>query len=260
VSLLVAIHDVAPVHLDTVARLRETLAGWGVAQVTLLAVPHFHGGTPLGRSPATLAWLRARAEAGDEVCLHGHFHVQRRAIPRRLDRLRARLWTAGEAECLALGAVARARMLVDEKRALEDQLGCAVPGFVAPAWLEPRGFGRELARAGFGWHEGSTWIERLDDSTTTRWRLPVIGFATRTWTREQAACAWARLAAPFVDAAARLGLAPARVAFHPADVGSARVMRVAERAVKQLLRFRGSASYATALKISATRREVNAAL
>jgi len=262
VSLLVAIHDVAPGHLATVQHLRERLADWGVERVTLLAVPDYHGDGRLQDSPATVAWLRARADAGDEVCLHGHFHMQLRAIRGRVDRARARLWTAGEGECLAQGEGGRRRMLWDEKRGLEDLIGRAVVGFVAPAWLEPRGFAATLTQAGFRWHEGGTWVERLSDGhmRSRRWRLPVVGFATRTTARRVTSIVWSRAATALAQRATRLGLAPARVALHPADAASPAVMAAAEASVRRLLQPHGSATYATALKISATRRDVHAAL
>ena len=161
-TLLASIHDVAPPHLAAARALRARLESWGVGRVTLLAVPDLHGRHPLARDAATAGWLRDRAAAGDEICLHGDVHLQRGPIAARADRARAALLTAGEGECLALSDEARARMLVDGKRRLEDLLGRRVAGFVAPAWLEPRGFGAHLAAAGFRWHEGSLWIERLN--------------------------------------------------------------------------------------------------
>jgi predicted deacetylase len=259
VSLLVAIHDVAPSHLATVARLRERLADWGVARVTLLAVPDYHGRGALCRSPATLAWLRARAAAGDEICLHGHFHVQRRPPPGPLARVRARVWTAGEGECLAQDDGERRRMLHDERRALEDALGLPIRGFVAPAWLEPPGFGRVLAAAGFAWHETGLWVERLG-AAPRRWHTPVIGFATRTAARRIASLAWARALAPAAAGLAARDHAPARVALHPDDAGSPAVLAAAGRVVRRLAGALAAETYATALRISATRRDVHAAL
>jgi uncharacterized protein len=228
--LLVSIHDVAPPHLDVVARMRDDLARWGAARVTLLAIPDYHGRAPLERSPHTGRWLRRSAEAGDEIALHGYHHRQRGSIPSRLDRLRARALTAGEGECLALAEVDRRRMLHQGRRIVEDAIGRAVEGFVAPAWLEPRGFGRHLAAAGFHWHEGSTWIERLDPGARTL--APVIGFATRTRAREIASRAWAAGIAASLAPLATRGLAPIRIALHPADATSPAVMRAIERLVR----------------------------
>jgi predicted deacetylase len=252
-SLLVAIHDVAPPHLETVQRLRAQLEDWGVARATLLAVPDYHGRGRLARSPATAAWLRARADAGDEVCLHGHYHEQRRRIRRVTDRVRARVWTAGEGECLAQGAYARELMLHDEKRALEDLLGRPVVGFVAPAWLEPRGFALPLAQAGFSWHEGGTWVERLGAARRV-YRGPVVGFATRTTARRLTSLAWSRVAAELALGAARLGVAPARVALHPADLTSPTLVSAAGSIIRRLARHLDVATYVTGLGIANSAR------
>lgn len=244
--LLASIHDIAPPHLAAARRLRDELERWGVGRATLLAVPNFHGEHPLGRCPETVRWLRARAAAGDEICLHGHLHRQGASIARPLDRLRAGLFTAREGECLSLSAEARRQMLDDERRRLEDLIGVAVRGFVAPAWLEPAGFAAHLEEAGFAWHEGSLWIERLA-GRRRRVRTPVIGFATRSRPRLLASLAWAALLAP---ALAAQRARPVRVALHPADAGSPAVMRAAARAARALARRRAPATTAGALGLA----------
>jgi uncharacterized protein len=254
VSLLVSLHDVAPPHLRVLRRLRDELERWGVARATLLVVPEYHG-VPLEGSPETLAWLRARVAAGDEVALHGCVHRQRGRIPRWRDRVRARLFTAGEGECLAQSDGEREAMLIEGKRRLEQVYGRPVRGFVAPAWLEPAGFGAHLAAAGFRWHEGSGWLEhRPPPVTGTGWRRqrgPVIGFATRSRARLLASLAWARLVAPAAAGLARRGGIPARVAFHPADAGSAAVTRQLERVVRRLAAALPARTYAETLLFEA---------
>jgi predicted deacetylase len=258
VTLLASIHDVAPPHLQAVRALRAQLASWGVPRVTLLAVPDFHGQHPLERAPETVAWLRERAAAGDEICLHGDVHLQQGTVGPRGDRARAALFTDGEGECLSLSDDARSRMLVDGRRRLEELVGRPVLGFVAPAWLEPRGFGAHLRAAGFRWHEGSLWVERLAGRTPAEPRrfylTPVIGFATRTDARLAAALAWAGALAPAVAAAHAAGCGPelARIALHPGDAGSPAVLRAAEHAVKTLLDEYAPDTYGHSLGISAT--------
>jgi hypothetical protein len=227
--LIATIHDVSPASLAACQRLRDALDHWGVDRVTLLAVPRFHHGVRLERDPGTVRWLRACVDAGDEVALHGDTHLERRR-PRGVDGLRARLWSAGEAEFLSLARGEREAALRRGKVVLENALGEAVRGFVAPAWLEPRPLANELRRAGFCWHETSTAIRALGD----RRRLcsPVVGFATRTRTRELMALAWARALAGPIELAGRLGVAPARVALHPADTSSPVTMAAAARVLR----------------------------
>ena len=81
--LVVAIHDVAPRFLSEIRTLRDSLAGWGVPAVTLLAVPEHHGTSRLATCPSTGAWLRERAADGDEIALHGFYHQARGPIPSR---------------------------------------------------------------------------------------------------------------------------------------------------------------------------------
>src|SRR5262249_36807653 len=130
VPLLCALHDVAPPHLPAIRALRDRLRARGVAAATLRVVPRYHG-EALERSPETVAWLRAQAAAGDEICLHGFHHRETAPLVGWLDRARAALFTAGEGECLATPAFAP---LLRAGRALvEDLVGTAVRGFVAPA-------------------------------------------------------------------------------------------------------------------------------
>jgi uncharacterized protein len=234
--LAVTIHDVAPRWLSEVRTLRSSLAHWGVARVTLLAVPHFHHGVRLVDHSATRAWLTACAEHGDEIALHGYHHVQHGAPTSLLDRARARLWTAGEGECLR-PAAPLAELLRRGRAELTRILPLPPAGFVAPAWLEPRGFALMLARLGFSWHETSRFVETLASSprdTPHRVVSPAIGYATRTPLREALSLAWARALS-----ATAACLPALRVAVHPADLGSSRVMASLERVVRASVRDSG---------------------
>ena len=236
--LLVSIHEVAPGHLSVVRRLRDDLARWGVERVTLLAVPHLHGTEPLVRSPETVRWLRQRADAGDEIALHGYYHRGRRPIQSALDRLRGSLLSAGEAECLSLTDRERPHLLARGKQLLEQLIEREVTGFVAPAWLEPRRFSRDLQDTGFAWHESGLWLERLATGRGRRTRIrgPVIGFASRRGPRRLAALAWAHAMTPIVDGMARAGIAPVRIALHPGDAASPRTMECAGEVVRRFAR------------------------
>jgi predicted deacetylase len=242
--LVVTIHDVAPPTLPAVIALRGLAAEWGATRATLLAVPDFHGRAPLAAHPPTIDWLRRCADAGDEIALHGIRHIQ--ATPARpLGALRARAFTAGEAEMLGAGAaapgpLARAR---DELAAL---VRAPIRGFVAPAWLEPRGLGDVLAHIGLDWHETGVAIERLRDR---RWIVsPVIGFATRTRARLAASLAWAAALTPLL--ARTSPDRPARIALHPSDLASPRVLAAAARAVRHLARGRSAVTTAAALGVA----------
>jgi predicted deacetylase len=245
--LVVSIHDVAPVFLSEVRTLRERLSAWGVGAATLLAVPDHHAASPLGRSPWTVGWLRDRMAAGDEVALHGFHHLQEGPIRAPWDRLRARALTAGEGEMLAVPLAAAPGMVGRGRALLADLLGREPAGFVAPAWLEPRGLGGVLAASGFAWHESSLWVEDL--RAGRRIPSPVLGWATRSRWRERMAVTWTRVVGPV---ASQLGRATGvvRVALHPGDVRSPAVMASIERTVRALVERHPAATTAGALALA----------
>lgn len=241
--LVATVHDVAPRWLAEVQILRRALTRWGADRVTLLAVPHFHRGVRLVDDGATVAWLRACAATGDEIALHGYYHLQAGSPERWVDRVRARLWTAGEGECLCPGQ--DLATMIERGR---DQLAGCLPvpvGFVAPAWLEPSDLAGLLQRLGFAWHETSMYVEAL--APRSRIIAPVIGFATRTALREALSIAWGRT----LLRVTHTGAPVVRIAVHPADLRSPRVMAELERTVRataqagravttsELLRLRG---------------------
>jgi predicted deacetylase len=242
--LVLTIHDVAPPTLPAVIALRALADQWGAARVTLLAVPDFHGHARLAAHAPTVDWLRRRADAGDEIALHGIRHLQT-APAAGLDALRARLFTAGEAEMLGAGA-ADPRAVAEARDQLAALVRAPIRGFVAPAWLEPVGLGDVLARIGFAWHETGLAIERLRDR---RWTAsPVIGFATRSPARLAASLAWAAVLLPVIDRQASTGR-PARIALHPSDLASPRVLAAAGRATRRLSRAHPAVTTAAALGI-----------
>ncbi len=204
-SLLVSLHDVAPPHLAACQRQRDDLDRWGVDRATLLVVPDFHGAHPLGRSPETVRWLRARIAAGDEVALHGFFHRQRGPIAGRLDRLRAAWLTAGEGECLAQAGEERGRRLIGTGAACWRicwgwrSRAMSPP----PGWSRPGSRRSSPVRASTGTRRLCGWRRVTATATVAagwrRRRGPVIGFATRTRARLFASLAWARLLAPALE-------------------------------------------------------------
>jgi uncharacterized protein len=229
--LLASIHDVAPATFDKVQRLRELLAGWGVDRVTLLAVPEYHHGQRLDDAPEMGRWLRACVAAGDEVCLHGYYHVAE-ARPQRLgERLRARLFTDGEGELLGLDPYALKRRLILGQAMLETVLGAPARGFVAPAWLEPSGFADLLLSLGFAWHESRYTVERLHPRR--RFCAPLMAFATRTRAREAASLTWVTGVGVWAALAPRSRI---RLALHPSDLQSTAVMACAAAMARRLRR------------------------
>lgn len=242
--LVVSIHDVAPPHLEAVRELRARTQSWGVSAATLLAVPNYHRRGRLDANPEAVAWLRDRSAAGDEVALHGVEHRAHGGYAGWRDYLRARTWTAGEGEMLGQNAPDPCH-LQWERDQLSEVIEKPVHGFVAPAWLEPTGLADRLAKLGFAWHETGVLLERLCDRM--QMLSPAIGFATRSLVRELVAIGWAGLALPLL--VCRPGH-PARVALHPGDLSSPRVMHAAELVIRRLVRQHEPVTTSTALAIA----------
>lgn len=129
--MCVVIHDVAPATQAACERLLSALHAIGDIPVTLLAVPRYHGGE---REPAFERWLRGRADAGDEVALHGYTHLDSSATRGGFDFIRRRIYTRGEGEFWGLSENDATRR-IQAGSAWLASLGLAPTGFVAPAWL-----------------------------------------------------------------------------------------------------------------------------
>jgi predicted deacetylase len=147
VSLLVSIHDVTPALEAGVLRLWDMCAGRGVSPA-LLVVPDWHGEWPLGRYGRFVSWLRARADGGAEIVLHGERHER---IDRGIGTLRS--------------------------------LGLEPTGFVPPEWLAREDGHAAVGDAGLGFSEDDRTIRvfpagRRIESPAVRWSARS---AVRAW-------------------------------------------------------------------------------
>ena len=130
-SLCIVLHEVAPATWARCRRILDILATIDDFQVTLLAVPHYHG---QARNSGFERWLRHRADRGDEIALHGYSH---------LGNAPARNWTgwlSGRSQTRSNGEFARltfdeANIRLQSGLDWLRELGLAPAGFVAPAGL-----------------------------------------------------------------------------------------------------------------------------
>ena len=100
----------------------------------LLVVPDWHGTAPVENHPAFADWVRARADEGAEIFLHGERHDEV-GLPRRWrDEIRALGRTNREGEFLTLEYTG-ARDRIDRGLERLRMLGLEPIGFVPPAWL-----------------------------------------------------------------------------------------------------------------------------
>ncbi|HOC42712.1 MAG TPA: DUF2334 domain-containing protein [Thermoanaerobaculales bacterium] len=227
--LVASIHDVAPQHLDAVARLRDLLHHLGVRRCCLAVVPHWHGEVPLSRFPGAVAGIaRWVEENGDEVLLHGYHHLDDApaACSSLVTRVRSSLLTNGEGEFLRLSATEVRRRLEMGFNELR-QVGLRPRGLVAPAWLYGPG-----ALAGIRSSAPLLWEDALALHHTDghRVRSPVLAVSSRSRARLAASAAWTEILS---RVARRWPVA--RVAVHPADLMSDAAMAVISRALRRLL-------------------------
>lgn len=206
--LFASIHDVSPAFESEVDALYDRLSGLlGGPRMAMLVVPDFEDRAPLSKNPAYAAKLRAWADAGVEMFLHGWCH---RDDAKKKGFMQKHM-TAGAGEFAQLTKDEAARRLSDGRKVVEDAIGRPVVGFIAPAWLYSDASKEALAEAGYPLAEDHmrVWEPATGRVLATR---PVITWASRTPGRilSSLAVASAARAAPWA-------LPKARIAVHPGD-------------------------------------------
>ncbi len=215
-QLCIALHDVAPATWPQCQRLLDLVDEFGVPPLTLLVVPDWHAQGNIDTSPDFLRAIERRRARGDEIALHGYFHLDAAPTPRTLaDWLRRRVLTAGEGEFAALPCdVAEARI----HRGLEQFVrhGWNVDGFVPPAWLASSGTRQALRRIGLRWTSTHTALIALGDGTMDadqRIAAPCLTASPRSAWRRRASRAWLRTSSRLLAHSPLL----LRVGLHPGD-------------------------------------------
>jgi predicted deacetylase len=213
----VSLHDVAPDTWPACARLLELVEPFG-APVTLLVTPHFHGRCRIDEDPAFVRALRRRVARGDEIALHGYFHLDDGTPPATVgDWFRRRVITASEGEFAAIGAADARRRLADGTRLLARQ-GLSAKGFVAPAWLLGGGARTALTETSLAYTSTRDELYALPSFEAVR--APSLVYSTRASWRRAASRHWNR------RRLARLAAEPrVRVALHPADAAYPEVLQ-----------------------------------
>ena len=236
--LLLSIHDVSPRTEHAVIRLRDLLEARHAAHsVALLVVPNHWGEAPIRAGTCFAARLRAAAESGDEIFLHGWYHRADARPAGPLDRFRGNWMTAGEGEFLGLSHDEAVRRLVDGRKLLEDITGRPVAGFVAPAWLYSSGARAALDELEFPIAESHMRVWRPTDRTVLA-RGPVITWASRSRARIASSLAFAKLAPQLLAS-----LATVRIGVHPGDVGIPELRRSIAETVEYFSARRRIARY-----------------
>lgn len=236
--VLVCVHDVTPRHAERLARIHAMLAEHGVgARYSMLVVPNFWGEWPLDADGAFASWLRARADEGVEMILHGYYHRDTTEHAGALAAWKARTMTAREGEFLGLSYVEARRRLRTGRALVEGVIGREVHGFVAPAWLYGPGAHEALRDLDFSFAEShlKVWRPRTGETVV---RGPVVSYASRDRRRIASSIVWSRLSGPL--------LAPTEVvrfAIHPHDFDVPALEREIRRALDGLMARRRPVLY-----------------
>lgn len=161
-SVLLVLHDVAPETWSDYRGFVEAVDALGRIPITWLVVPDFHNRQPLEAHVGLCRQLEARLARGDELALHGYFHMDDGPPPRTPgDWLMRRIYTH-EGEFYRLDE-AWARQRLERGMGLFRRLGWPLYGFVAPAWLMSDGARRALCGSGLSYTSGLHHLYRLPD-------------------------------------------------------------------------------------------------
>jgi hypothetical protein len=240
--LLAAIHDVSPRFENEVDQLVDCFADHLQSyRFAMLVVPDYWGEAPLADHPNYQRKLRAWAELGVEIFVHGWYHRDHE-MHDGAARFKAGLMTAGEGEFLGLSHTESVRRMRDGRMLIEDITGHPVAGFIAPAWLYSLGAHEALGKCGFSLAEDH-WRVWNPQNGMTLTRGPVVTWASRSRTR--------RISSYAVAGLARVGMhqqAVVRIAAHPGDTHVPRIMDSIDATLGSFARRRSAGRYADLLE------------
>lgn len=244
--LLASIHDVSPRFEGEVDRLLDRLAPHVGQRLAMLVVPDHWNAAPI--TPAFTRRLRAWAEAGVEMFVHGWSHIDD-SQHTGAAALKAKHMTAGEGEFLGLDhreALARMRR---GKALVEDATGRAAAGFIAPAWLYSDDARAALGDAGFALAEDHAHVWAPVGGRVLA-RGPVITWASRSRPRQLSSLAAAALLRRVLQPSETV-----RIAVHPGDVRVPQLLDSIDRTFAAFRRHR-PARYADLLAAPAARASI----
>jgi len=229
----VVLHDVASSTRAACMRTLSAIAEVADVPTTLLAVPRYHGETPM---PELIEWLGGRSRKGDELALHGWSHRDELAPAGALDRLRRRVYTRGEGEFWALSEREATRRIEAGVAWFRDQ-GWPLAGFVAPAWLLGSGAWQALATQRFEYTATLRELVHLPGRRSVRSQSVV--YSTSSAWRRQSSLLWNGVV-PWLESRNPL----LRLELHPRDADFTEVRRSWQKVLARALRDRRAVTVA----------------
>ncbi len=227
----VSVHDVAPATWTHCERLIAMLDAIGPLPLTLLVVPDFHRRGCISEHPAFLRAIDARLARGDEVALHGYYHLDEGGPPRSAkDWIERRVLTNREGEFAPL-AESEAQSRIERGLRVMQRLGWPVSGFVAPAWLLGAGAWSALRQFSFAYTTTRSGIYHLPSRDFTA--APAVSYSARSGWRRLLSSALVPAQAASIPQRTLL-----RFALHPVDGRFERVIDHWRLMVERALRTR----------------------
>lgn len=229
-AVAIALHDVSPATWRECRELLSMLDHAGARPLSLLVIPDYHHRAPVLADRPFRKAMDAHVAAGDELVLHGMFHLDSAPAPRTLrgfiDR---RLLTQSEGEFAALATDAAA-WRIERGIAMFRTLDWPLHGFVPPAWLMSDDTRTALAECGYPFSYATV--------RSGLYRLPAWRFertANLCYSPGSAARrAWSRLAIRHALRSAR-DTRLLRISLHPQDAREPGVLRHWQRLVVDAL-------------------------
>ncbi|HMF98730.1 MAG TPA: DUF2334 domain-containing protein [Vicinamibacterales bacterium] len=238
--LLVALHDVTPVHAKRLLHAERLFAEFHIPAVTYLFIPNYHGRSPAHERADFLTWCHAPRPFEVEWFLHGYFH---REDPGRDRHATLSEWcertfmTAGEGEFLGLRGRALENRLRVGMESFERCFNDPPSGFVAPAWLYNDELLPALERADVAFTESHFHVFDLRNRRAVP--SPVITWAARGLFRRTASDVAALLQRQLWRNSRVI-----RIALHPLDFDHPAIVDSVRRTIAALRENRQVVSYA----------------
>lgn len=235
-TLVVSIHDVAPVTRPRVEQMLSRLADAGVGQCALLVVPNYHHlGDSLGE-PDFRQWLKRLQAEKHEIVIHGFYHRRvRRAGESIRSRLITRIYTADEAEFFDL-SYEEASGLLSTARDEFAKHDLHPVGFIAPAWLLSAEGERAVRDLGFLY---TTTLRTVRDlASGMEFSSQSLVYSVRRKWRGAMSLVWNRTLFRCLTSNPLL-----RLSLHPPDTDHPRIWRQIRTIVSEALVSRQSQTY-----------------
>jgi predicted deacetylase len=235
-SLVVSVHDVAPVTRSRVEDIVAELAHHGVPVCSLLVVPNYHHRGCSTQDQAFVRWLQDLETKGHEIVIHGYFHERpKRDAETPSQKFFTQLYTKGEGEFYDLEYDEAFRRI---SRAREEFTGAGLTprGFIAPAWLLGAGAERAARDAEMEYTTRLTGVRDLRSGEDFHART--LAYSVRSGWRRTASLAWNTALVHHL-----VGAPLARVSIHPPDRDHPEIWRQILRLTDRLLQNRTATTY-----------------